>query len=72
MKDIIKALLSIIEDRYFELDNMILLSDRDESYVLEYEYLRGKRDALLYLLSIVKEEEDEDADDYPFDIINKF
>ena len=44
--------LTIIEQRYLELDNILMLSDRDESYILEYEYLRGKRDMLLRLISI--------------------
>ena len=44
--------LTIIEQRYLELDNILMLSDRDESYILEYEYLRGKRDMLLYLIRI--------------------
>jgi len=52
MKDIIESELAILMDRFFELDNMLMISNRDESYELEYEYLRGKRDILLYLLSI--------------------
>lgn len=52
MKDIIESELAIIADRYMLLDNMVMLSDRDESYILEYEYLRGKRDILIYLLSL--------------------
>ena len=55
MEDILQSELTLIEDRYMLLDNMLMISDRDESYILEYEYLRGKRDILLYLLSIYKE-----------------
>ena len=55
MKDIIQSELAIIADRFFLLDDMLMLSDRDETYILEYEYLRGKRDILIYLLSIIKE-----------------
>ena len=72
MKDIIESELAIIADRYMLLDNMVMLSDRDESYILEYEYLRGKRDILIHLLSICEEEDDEWDDDYPIDIINEF
>jgi len=55
MKDIIQSELDIIADRFFLLDDMLMISDKDESYILEYEYLRGKRDVLIYLLSIIKE-----------------
>jgi hypothetical protein len=55
MKDIIQSELDIIADRFFLLDDMLMISNRDESYILEYEYLRGKRDILIYLLSIIKE-----------------
>jgi len=71
MKEILESELAIIADRYIELDDMVLLSDRDESYILEYEYLRGKRDVLIYLLSIY-EEDDEWDEDYPIDIVNDF
>ena len=50
MKQILEQELTNIEDRFLLLDNMVMLSDRDESYILEYEYLRGKRDVLIYLL----------------------
>lgn len=57
MKEILEEQLALIADRYFELDNIVMLSDRDESYILEYEYLRGKRDILIHLLSICEEDE---------------
>ena len=72
MEEIIKQQLALIEDRFLLLDDMVMLSDRDESYILEYEYLRGKRDILIHLLSICEEEDDEWDDDYPIDIINEF
>lgn len=52
MEDILEQELTLIEDKFLLLDDMLMLSDRDESYILEYEYLRGKRDVLIYLLSI--------------------
>ena len=52
MKNILEQELTNIEDRYIELDNMLMISYRDESYILEYEYLRGQRDVLIYLLSL--------------------
>lgn len=72
MKEIIKQQLALIEDRFLLLDNMVMLSDRDETYILEYEYLRGKRDVLLYLLSIWEDDDDQWDEDYPCDIINEF
>ena len=50
MKEILERKLALIEDRYIELDNMLMISDT--SYILEYEYLRGQRDVLMYLLSL--------------------
>jgi len=56
MKDIIQSELAIIADRYMLLDGSLLMDPSiDTSYELEYEYLRGKRDILIYLLSIMKE-----------------
>jgi len=55
MKDIIESELAITEDRFLLIDGMLLLSDEESIYELEYEYLRGKRDILIYLLSIIKE-----------------
>lgn len=55
MKEIIESELALIEDMYTLLDNTLLISEEESSYELEYEYLRGKRDVLLYLLSIYKE-----------------
>jgi hypothetical protein len=57
MKEILERKLALIEDRYMLLDDSLLMDPNiDTSYELEYEYLRGKRDVLIYLLSIVKEE----------------
>lgn len=52
MKDIIEQELINIENRFLLIDGTLLLSDEESTYELEYEYLRGKRDVLLYLLSI--------------------
>jgi hypothetical protein len=32
--------------------------EEESSYELEYEYLRGKKDVLMYLLSFFKEEQE--------------
>lgn len=52
MKNILEQELTNIENKFLLLDDMVMLSDRDESYILEYEYLRGQRDVLIYLLSL--------------------
>lgn len=55
MKEILEQVLANIENRFLLIDGMLLLSDEESIYELEYEYLRGKRDVLIYLLSICKE-----------------
>lgn len=72
MKDILEEQLTKVEDRFILIDGILLLSDEESTYELEYEYLRGKRDVLIYLLSICIEEEDEYNEDYPCDIYNDF
>ena len=53
MKEILERKLAFIEDRYMLLDDSLLMDpDIDTSYELEYEYIRGQRDILIYLLSI--------------------
>ncbi len=52
MKTIIETKLALIEDRFLLIDGMLLLSDEESIYELEYEYLRGQRDVLLELLSL--------------------
>lgn len=52
MKEILERKLALIEDRFVLIDGILLLSDKDSTYELEYEYLRGQRDVLMYLLSL--------------------
>jgi hypothetical protein len=51
MKQLFSELL-IVDKRYSELKDILISSDTNESYVLEHEYIRGKFDMLLHLISI--------------------
>jgi len=58
MKEIIERELEEVMFKYELLDTLVMmLPDEESGYELEYEYLRGKKDVLLYLLSFFKEEE---------------
>jgi hypothetical protein len=58
MKEIIERELEEVLFKYDLLDTLVMmLPDEESGYELEYEYLRGKKDVLLYLLSFFKEEE---------------
>ena len=54
MKEWLENKLELIEDRYLLLDDMLMIDNRDETYQLEYEYLRGQRDIVLELLEFIK------------------
>lgn len=54
MKEWLENKLELIEDRYMLLDNMLMISDEDDVYQLEYEYLRGQRDVVIELLEFIK------------------
>jgi hypothetical protein len=61
MKEIIERELEEVMFKYELLDTLIIMSkDEESSYELEYEYLRGKKDVLIYLLSFFIEEQDEE------------
>ena len=52
MKEIIERELEEVLFKYELLDTLVMMSvDEESSYELEYEYLRGKKDVLIYLLS---------------------
>lgn len=57
MKEIIERELEQVLFKYDLLDTLVMTFEEDSSYELEYEYLRGKKDVLMYLLSFFKEEE---------------
>jgi len=57
MKEIIERELEDVLYKYDLLDTLVMTFEEDTSYELEYEYLRGKKDVLMYLLSFFKEEE---------------
>jgi hypothetical protein len=58
MKEIIQRELEEVLFKYDLLDTLVIMSMEEEcSYELEYEYLRGKKDVLIYLLSFFIEEE---------------
>jgi hypothetical protein len=58
MKKIIQRELEEVLFKYDLLDTLVMMSaDEECSYELEYEYLRGKKDVLIYLLSFFIEEE---------------
>jgi len=59
MKEIIQRELEEVLFKYDLLDTLVMMSMEEEcSYELEYEYLRGKKDVLIYLLSFFIEEEE--------------
>ena len=58
MKEIIERELEEVMFKYELLDTLVIMSlDEESSYELEYEYLRGKKDVLIYLLSFFIEQE---------------
>lgn len=58
MKEIIQRELEEVMFKYELLDTLVMmLPDEESGYELEYEYLRGKKDVLIYLLSFFIEEE---------------
>ena len=61
MKEIIERELEEVLFKYELLDTLVMMSvDEESSYELEYEYLRGKKDVLIYLSSFFIEEQDEE------------
>lgn len=59
MKEIIQRELEDVTYKYDLLDTLVMMSaDEECSYELEYEYLRGKKDVLMYLSSFFIEEQE--------------
>lgn len=59
MKEIIERELEDVLFKYELLDTLVMMSaDEESGYELEYEYLRGKKDVLLYLLSFFIDEQE--------------
>lgn len=57
MKEIIERELEDVLYKFDLLDVLVSVSEEEESsYELEYEYLRGKKDVLIYLLSFFIEQ----------------
>jgi CRISPR/Cas system-associated endonuclease/helicase Cas3 len=57
MKEIIERELEDVLYKFDLLDVLVTMSpDQENGYELEYEYLRGKKDVLLYLLSFFIEQ----------------
>ena len=57
MKEIIERELEDVLYKFDLLDVLVMMSpDQESGYELEYEYLRGKKDVLLYLLSFFIEQ----------------
>jgi hypothetical protein len=59
MKEIIERELEDVLYKFDLLDTLVvMLPDGESGYELEYEYLRGKKDVLIYLLSFFIEEQE--------------
>ncbi len=53
MKELLEKELEDVLYKFDLLDTLVMVSEEEESsYELEYEYLRGKKDMLLHLLSL--------------------